>query len=196
MLEIFTSNGYSAAAALHMKGSLAPPPLGDVLNAQISAALSYDDAFLGRTWTAVISDDRPYKNFLGGTEVRQTQTTSERFVTSSISTVQTGWHLDVQILDNRFSGSIYQDATDDINYRIECSAPRPGLYLVHASDISARSLKLGFPSSMAKSGHLKRYIWVRYLPLGALQQVPPLVGSNEPSHVTSPFAPPAAKASR
>ena len=195
LLEIFTTHGFNVSASIQAKGSALAPPVTDVFNAQISAALDYNDAFLGRTWTSVISDGRIYKNFLGGTETRQTSVTGDRFVTNSISTIQTGWHLEAQILDNRVFGVVYQDATEDTNYRIEFSAPRPGLYLVHASDISSRGLKLGFPSTNIKSNHLKRYIWIRYLALGTLAQSPPALGSNDPVQPPSLVAP-SSKASR
>lgn len=191
LLEIFTNQGFNVSASIEGRGSAFAPPLNDVFNSQVSAALDYNDSFLGRTWTSVISDGKIYKNFLGGTETRKTSTVGDRFVTDVTTTVQTGWHLDAQILDNRVSGFIYQDASDDINYRIEFSVPRPGLYLVHSSDISSRGLKLGFPSSSVRNAHLKRYIWIRYLPLGGIKQAPPEVGSNEPSEPPKPFTPPA-----
>ncbi|HEX2657218.1 MAG TPA: hypothetical protein VHU40_03055 [Polyangia bacterium] len=190
LLELFTTDGFAADIAGSAKLNLSGHSLSSIFDSQVSASLLDQGAYLGRTWTAVVSEGDKNQFFVGGSERRDSTTANDKFLSTSTNVVQTGWHWDFTVQEGRLLGSISYDATDAMQYRVDTALPSPGLFLVHSSDVSEKAAGWGFPRLFSRSSRTKRWIWVRFSPLGNLLQAPPRDGVDSPAMLTRPVGPP------
>ena len=183
LLEVYVLDGFNASLTSALTLELKGTTLTGLLDSQVSAALLDEGAYLGRTWTGVISEGKKFAFFVGGSENRTQTLANDHVLATNTLVVQTGWHFEVSEYDRGLEGSVFQDGTDATQYRVDFSLPSPGLYLVHASDLAQRHVGWGFPSLFHTTSRTKRYVWVRYQPLGTLLDLPPADGTDRPRFV-------------
>ena len=175
VLEIFTSDSYdysSSAGNYLAQGRLEySPEVG--FAALIKASASNSGAFIGRSWTGLVTEGKTFK-FLQGSAERRTESVfqSSTPVIQNESFVTTGWHFEIQINAGSSSGEVYQDATDSQQYRLPFATANPGLFLINSAQLTSIDKSVGLPSSYARQSKLRRNLWLRYHLVGDLINKP------------------------
>lgn len=177
VLELFTSDTFDASLSITSGSNpdvFAIRTKDEGFFAEISASVKSSGAYLGRSWTGLITEGRVFKFSQGAAEKR----TESVFQTSTPviqneTFVSTGWHFDIEINSGAASGSIYQDATDQQQYSIPFQTSRPGLFLVNSAQLNTIDRQAGLPQSFARSGAFNRHLWLRYAIAGSLIDSPP-----------------------
>ena len=176
VLEIYTSEAFDSSLSVTngtIPNQLTLRSASSGFDAQVTASISDRGAYLGRTWTGLVTEGKVFK-FSQGTAEKRTESLFQQStpIIQNETFVSTGWHFEIEINSGAASGQIFNDATDQPQYSVPYQTSSSGLFLLNSAHLDTIDRQAGLPQSFARSGSFHRHIWLRYALAGTLIDSP------------------------